>query len=345
MVLSTPSDSLKAVKIFGFKWHQGVVLIHSRNLRPVKNSYPNGLEFDLAWHYTTLNAWETCHCYPRLGVALTFWNYDNPEILGYGLTGLFYVEPVFGASRRIGFSVRAGFGLSYQTKPYDEITNPDNMSYSTYLAFPLQLGGNMHIRIHQKWRFNITAVYNHFSNGGIREPNAGINWPSAAVGLDYYIHSVKFKPREKKNWKEYGSPQTRFDVTFFMAFKEPESKMYLFSPGIELKASRQVALINALTLGAEWISDNGTRYKIEEAGENASHQKGSMALGHEFILGKFLFSQQFGVYLYKPYRMGADVYQRYGLVIRATPWFTAGINLKAHGHVADFLDFRVGVSF
>ena len=345
MAQEAPSDSSKAVKILGFKFHQGFVLIHSRNLRPVKNSYPRGLELDMVWHYTTRNSWETCHCYPRLGIALTVWDYDNPEILGYGVTGLFFVEPVFGASKKLGFSVRAGLGLSYQSKPYDEESNPDNMSYSTTVAFPLQLGANMHLRLNPNWRLSATAVYNHFSNGGIREPNAGINWPSAAIGADYYLKSAHFKTRVKKNWKEYGAPATRFDITFFMAFKEPESKLYLFSPGIELKISRQVALINALTLGAEWISDNGTRYEIEQAGAHHSHQKVSLAFGHEFILGKFLFSQQFGVYLYKPYRVGADVYQRYGLVFRMNKRFSTGISLKAHGHVADFLDFRIGLSF
>lgn len=103
----------------------------------------------MVWHYTTRNAWETCHCYPRLGVALTIWDYDNPEILGYGVTGLFFVEPVFGASKRVSFSIRAGVGLSYQTKPYDIESNSNNMSYSTYVAFPLQLGGNMHVRLNR----------------------------------------------------------------------------------------------------------------------------------------------------------------------------------------------------
>lgn len=120
--------------------------------------------------------------------------------------------------------------------------------------------------------------------------------------------------------------------------------MYLFSPGIELKVSRQVALINALTFGSEWISDNGTRYEIEQSGAHYSHQKISLAIGHEFNLGEFLFSQQFGVYLYKPYPIGADVYQRYGLVFRISSNVSTGISLKAHGHVADFIDFRIGWS-
>jgi hypothetical protein len=73
--------------------------------------------------------------------------------------------------------------------------------------------------------------------------------------------------------------------------------------------------------------------------------KVSVALGNEFLLGKFLFSQQLGIYVYKPYKAGADLYQRYGLVYRITRWLSFGINLKAHGRKANFLDFRLGLSF
>lgn len=40
----------------------------------------------------------------------------------------------------------------------------------------------------------------------------------------------------------------------------------------------------------------------------------------------------------------ADVYQRYGLMYRINRHVSVGINIKAHGHVADFLDARAGLS-
>jgi len=339
-----PGDSTKAVKAFGLKLHQGSVLIHSRDLRPIRNSYPIGLELDLAWHKVSQKAWESCHCYPKVGAAITFWDYDNPEVLGQGLTGMFYIEPVFGAQHTVSFSIRAAFGLSYQNRPFDAESNPNNLSYSTYIAFPLQLGGNAHIRLHPKWYLDVTAVYNHFSNGGLKEPNKGINWPSAALGVSYYPQAPLFRQREKKDWRAQGDPKTRFDATFFMAFHEPVSKLYLFSPGLELKYSRQIARINALTAGVEWMYDNGDRWEIAQAERDDSPQKVSAAIGHEFLLGKFLFSQQFGFYIFNPWE-NADVYQRYGLVFRASRRLSFGINLKAHGHVADFLDARMGISF
>lgn len=67
--------------------------------------------------------------------------------------------------------------------------------------------------------------------------------------------------------------------------------------------------------------------------------------GHSFLLGRFIFSQAFGVYLYDPYKTNDPGYQRYGLVYRIGKHIQAGVNLKAHRHVADFPDLRIGVVF
>ncbi|MBT8220570.1 MAG: acyloxyacyl hydrolase [Bacteroidia bacterium] len=332
----------RPLKEIGLKLHQGFVLVHSRELRPIEDSYPTGLELNLAWHKTSEKAWRACHCYPKLGISVAFWNYDNKEVLGYGLISMFYIEPVFGASRKTSFSIRAGMGLSYQNKPHDAITNPDNFSYSTQIAFPLQIGGSLHIRLQPQWYLDVTAAYNHFSNGGIRQPNKGINWPTAALGIGHYLERPEFKIRTKEDWRAETKPETRFDLIFFMAINEAQSNTHVASPGIEIKYSKQFGRINAYTIGAEWIYDNKARYAIEQSDGTENPQKGSLAIGHEFLLGKFLFSQQIGYYIYKPYAPGDEVYQRYGLVFRAFNRLSAGINLKAHRHVADFLDLRVG---
>ncbi len=338
------NDSLKAVKMLGLKIHKGSVLIHSRDLRPIEDSYPTGIELDLAWHKISQQAWESCLCYPKLGVALTYWGYDNKEVLGQGLTGLFYIEPVFNTKGRINYSIRAGFGLSYQNSPYDSIQNPNNLSYSTYLGFPLQLGGSVHFRIKSRWLLNASLMYNHISNGGIRQPNKGINWPSLGMGMAYYLNEFEFRERANIDWRALGPPQKRWDFTLFVAYEEPRENLFLFSPGLEVKWSRQFARVNAYTLGGEFMYDNGTGYVLETMGKKPNSVKAGLAAGHEFLLGKFLFSQQFGVYLSNPNPEHPQVYQRYGLVYRFGKTFSAGINLKAHGHVANFLDFRMGIS-
>ena len=133
-------------------------------------------------------------------------------------------------------------------------------------------------------------------------------------------------------------------LLFFIAYEEPDDNLFLFSPGLEIKWSKQFARVNAYTLGGEIMYDNGTGYVLEQEGDTSTPIKAGLAAGHEFLLGKFLFSQQFGVYLSNPNPMHADVYQRYGLMYRINKNFSLGINLKAHGHVANFFDARFGIS-
>lgn len=338
------ADGPASVRMIGAKFHVGSVLIHSRELRPIEDSYPLGVELDFAWHKISQKAWESCMCYPKLGMALTFWDYDNPDVLGQGITGLFYIEPFFNTRGRVNYSVRMGFGLSYQNSPYDPIDNPNNLSYSTYWAFPLQLGGSVHYRIAPRWMLDGTVVYNHFSNGGVRKPNKGINWPSLGLGFSYYLEEFEFKQRAEVDWRKKGPPQKRLDFTLFLSYEEPRENLFVFSPGLEVKWSRQFARLNAYTLGGEFMYDNGTGYVLDQEGDNTSPVKAGLAAGHEFLLGRFLFSQQFGVYLSNPNPEHPGVYQRYGLVFRVNKTLSAGISLKAHGHVANFLDARIGFS-
>ena len=338
------SDSAKYYVSAGIKLHKGIVLIHSANLRPLKHSYPWGISLETGFHYSNKKSWDACNCYPRLGVSISLWDYDKPEILGYGATGLFFVEPFFGVQNRVNFSFRAGLGISYQSKPFHSETNPDNLSYSTYFAFPLSLGAGINIWLNDRYLLTITASYNHFSNGGIKEPNGGINWPTASIGIEQYFKPPVFNRQSKRHWRELGLPETRFDINFFAAFKQLEYKEYAPLPGIEVKGSKQVARINAVTFGFEWLYDSHSNHIIKKELKEIDCNKLSLAVGHEFLLGKFIFSQQLGVYIYKPFKRGSDIYQRYGLIYRITDWFSFGINLKAHGHVANFLDFRLGLS-
>ncbi|MFO7658430.1 MAG: hypothetical protein R6W78_15340, partial [Bacteroidales bacterium] len=77
----------------------------------------------------------------------------------------------------------------------------------------------------------------------------------------------------------------------------------------------------------------------------ADHRYIALLAGHELILGRFNFYQQLGVYIYSPFIRKDPVYQRYGLNFNITKNNFVGISIKAHRQVADFLDFRTGISF
>jgi hypothetical protein len=194
-------DSLRSVISVGLRPHYGFIILHSEDIRPIGQSYPYGLSFDVSWHKVSKKSYNSCLCFPRIGVSTTFWDFDNPEVLGQGVTSVFFIEPFFGATRKISFSMRSGFGLAYANKPYNKVTNPDNLSYSTRLSYALMLGANANFRVSERMLLSLSANYNHISNGGMKEPNKGINYPTASFGIDYYLNPLLFRKFKSEDWK------------------------------------------------------------------------------------------------------------------------------------------------
>lgn len=342
--LSQFASGQEVSKYFSARAHAGFVIVHSRAVRAVEDSYPIGMELDYGFHNTSEKSWANCNCYPKSGLTISLWNFDNPAVLGYGITAMYYLQPVFRADRDFSFSIRGGFGLSYQSNPYDAESNPDNLSYSTYFAFPLQLGLGFNYKLSAQWQLELNAVYNHISNGGLKQPNKGINWPSAAIGVTHYFDAISFPEREKSDWRLNSGKRTRTDITIFATYHEPVDGYYLLSGGFDIKRARRVGRLSNLTFGLEWMYDT-YRTKLGEPDEDPSGNHLGTAIGHEFILGRFLFGQQFGYYIYHPESRPEDFYQRYSLVYRASSDWAFGFALKAHGHVADFIDLRLALSF
>ncbi|MEQ9062825.1 MAG: acyloxyacyl hydrolase [Vicingaceae bacterium] len=340
MLTAQEGQGKNSVVQFGITAHKARILIHNKDLQVVDNSYPNGIEAEVAWQGMGQESWNKCHCFPKLGFSLRFWDYDAPDILGYGLGGLFFIEPEYNSFGRISFGVRAGFGLTYMSNPFDAENNTDNQAYSTALNFDLVLAAKAGIRLSKQSRLNASASFNHNSNGGVKSPNRGLNYPSLSIGYSRYVRPVQFVRFGKKDW-DVSDRKMRFDLGPFFSWKQVAGDVHRYSGGVELKYSRQFGRINALTFGAEYLHDTFEVYLLEQEGKTGNPNKMSLAIGHEFLLGKLLFSQQLGVYAYKPNDVGADLYQRYGLTYVIGKKIAAGVNLKVHGHVAQLVDYRI----
>lgn len=320
-------------------FHKAKVLIHNKDLQVVKNSAPNGLQIDLAWQYRNEEAWNKCHCFPKIGMSIVGWDYDEKDILGYGISGLFFVEPEYNANGLISFSVKGAYGLSYMTRPYDEVSNILNQAYSTGLNFALYLGAKVGLRLSDRSKIHLGLFFNHTSNGGIKKPNRGLNYPSLELAFSRYTADPEFADYSKLPWDK-SKRLIRLDISTYLSWKSMADNVHVVSPGIEVKGSRQFGKVNAMTLGLEYLYDNFLQYRLDQSGQTTPSDKFSAAIGHEFLLGKLIFSQQIGFYLYKPYKEGADMYQRYGLSYSFNSWLAFGVNMKTHGHVADLVDFR-----
>lgn len=115
----------------------------------------------------------------------------------------------------------------------------------------------------------------------------------------------------------------------------------LLVAGVTLQNVIQIGRINNLSAGIEFNYDGKLGSKMQRDDMRGEPLQLGVLAGHEFILGRFLFSQRLGVYLYQPGNYFSLFYHRWGLAYRFNTHWAAGINLKAHGPEADFADVRI----
>ena len=324
---------------------KGTVLIHSRHLRPIKNSYPWGITGEYARQVLTKKAWQNCNCYPKLGVDLTFWDFDNKQVLGYGLASTAFIEPVYFTHSKTNFSLRFGMGIAYLSKPHDPVSNPDNLSYSLHWEFPVVLAAGVNHFVSPEISVKLSLRYNHISNGGIHLPNKGINYPTAGLGLDYYPKSVSFSERPKGN-RVPPTHRNRFTTYYISSLKNAyagdPTQYYIW--GIQAKYSRHIGRSSALLAGTDWESDGSRKVRISNSDDpDRLHQRASIYAGHEFWLGKITFGTQVGVYYLDQMKKDDPVYHRWELTYLIKDHISAGLGIKAHRHIADIFDVRVGL--
>ncbi|MEE9449092.1 MAG: acyloxyacyl hydrolase [Ignavibacteriaceae bacterium] len=343
-------DIEKDVKLFslGFTYHYGFAIPHAKEVVNIKGTNPVGYELNFNWLLYTKETWNDCHCYPRLGLFLSYYDFDITEIFGYGYVAGMHFTYYFGLPSTFNFLVTGKAGLSYLTKPYDKETHPENMSYSTHLNYLLSAGAGLRLEISKKVEAQFFVSMNHNSNAALTEPNGGINYPALSFGLGYTFSPVDVKPRTHPDPYLNAEKKKRWDISLFwgissMPYPDP-TQVPMF--GINVIRSWQVMRFGAVTAGAELEMNGRARLRVRRGTiEDISPWRGSLQGGWEFLMGRTIFSIQLGLYVYRPHKHKDDFYQRYGLVHRILDNFYAGINFKSYRNWADHLDLRLTYSF
>jgi len=330
--------------LLGVGFDYGFLIKHSKSIQKLKDSYPFAIKLDWSKLLLTKKAWNFCNCFPRTGASISYWNWDNPSVLGSGFVILSYVEPYFYTQGNTNLFFNIGIGGAIQTRPYDEKTNPTNLSYSTTINFPIVLGIGLNYKFYNVYNLSLAAKYNHISNGGFQTPNKGLNFPTVSIGINRSLKAINFPNPLKSEERNLAENKTRLSIVHFSGWSNASvgDKDKHYVTGIKANYSRWLKGKFAMSFGSEWILDFSRKKQIEINNRNEDFQTAAVLIGYEFWLGKVTFSQQLGVYYFNEFRQMGDVYQRYGLTYTFSRNMFAGFNLKTHGHVADFFDLRIG---
>ena len=335
-------------KILGVSFISGYMIPHAKEVLNVRGANPRGYEADIFWHLNNNDVWNDCHCYPRIGVFISFYDFDLKDILGYGIAGGINYSYFFGLPDNFNFHLKGKAGVGYLTKPFDKETHPQNMSYSTHFNYFLSIGGGITLKPWNNFEFQIDGSMNHQSNAALLEPNGGINYWAASISANYFLEEPDFQVRNIPDPYLTSEKKTRWDFSFSWGISSMPYPMPGQVPmyGITVARSWQAWRILAFTLGAE-LERNGraveiTRRLNPEA--EVDPYRASILAGIEFLMGRAIFSIQMGGYFHRPFPEKDDVYQRWGLVYNIFGNFYAGINFKSYRNSADHLSLRITFS-
>ena len=337
--------------IFNVRSHYGFIIPHSETIEDVADSRPWGFQVDFNRHRLGQRVWEEASCYPRVGYTLAYYNFGNPEVLGHSISALAFIEPYLSIRGRLIPSFRLGAGVSYLNNVYDPDTNPQNLFYSFPISFIVQGNVALNYLLTDKINLSLSAFYSHISNGAIKKPNKGINFPTFGLGVDYKLKPYQFMPRNAhKSLDEIHGKRWKYSTVLFFSFKdidEDKNENFLVL-GTVAYASRVVGRLNALHGGVELVFNEAVRQK-QESNTNPDRNYDPLVLsaivGHELLLGKFNFSQTVGIYFNRPEPNSDPIYLRVGLSYKVSKRVFVGVNLKSHTNVADYMDFRTGYTF
>jgi hypothetical protein len=324
----------------GLNKHYGFIFAHTKDVENTKGSAPLGLSLEFSKLKFDSASFNIARCYPKTGFSLIYFYYDN-AVLGHSISCAYFIEPTFLLSESIMFAPRGSIGLSYLTNPHHPVHNPGNNSYSLPLSVCLQVGLTFQYNITPKTALHFSANYLHVSNGGLKTPNKGINWPTAALGFSYRINDAAFIKQKYSPAKRYNK-QNKIEGGIYTSIKtleEHKEKVYPV-PGLYLSYHRRLNNLHSLGVIADIHEDQSLSAQQKELNEPTHSVFPSLAIGHEYLLGRITFWQQIGYYVIAPDERFINWYHRWGLSYNLTKQFNIGVGIKAHAHVAHFADLR-----
>jgi len=334
----------------------GNLIAHSPDSNAYLQGHPEG--FILSWNqkYYGGENWESSYNYPDFGISMSYQDYKS-DILGdlYALYG-HYNFYLLNRKKENQLILRTGFGISYNTNPYNKVINNKN------IAFGSALGSSTYFKLYfqrenivDKLGLNAGILFIHASNANVKAPNNGINTWAATIGLNYQLDEnpapfelipntinenlpepikINLVLRGGVNESEYiGSGQRGFAV--FSAY-----------------ADKKVGRNSAIQIGSDvyyspFLEDYYKISNIKNPDKRTSFSNIRIGgfIGYEQFVNKFSVEGQIGYYLVSDFDYQTKVYEALALKRYFNKkWFVA-LRLKVHGADAETVEFGGGIRF
>ncbi len=291
--------------------------------------------------------WEREYHYPHYGIAFRYGSFDN-NAFGNKLAVYGYINCSFFDYKRLSLHYQLGFGVAYWFRCYDSILHPESRYIGKHFNAYIDLELGAQYQLSPSFDLIMSADFTHSSNGATKMPNLGVNVISGHAGLRYhisssrsYIHPIDsvdcFSPQNniyffiapafRQSKESYGN---YFAGTFQIGYMRRFHPKFRYGGGIDIMYSEE--LRNYLPL---------------EQRSQMKYISQALFASFEVLYNRVVLHVALASYLHRAFDFYEFYYERAGVKLLLGRQYNhfAGISIKAHGGVADYIEWTYGYQF
>jgi hypothetical protein len=312
---------------------KGFIIKHDDKIGHLARSHPQGFRVSYVKKTYGQKQWEKTFGYPDLGISFGLQDYLNPGLgQSLALVPFFRLYPI--RNERSSLSISTGTGLAYHTNPHDQTDNHRNLALGSAVSFALIAALQYDLQLSPHFATGIYLHIDHYSNGGIKKPNSGINLMQTGFSVTHHLQPVR---KQFRDWpKEYArSNKLYLTINPSVGFKElgrGGDRVYP-SYNLNMSVNKPLNNISTLNVGLEGFYDIALKRWLER--EKPEHsvdfKSAAILMGHELHVNRCSFMLHLGYHFYRPYSgLYPEFYQRYGLRIYLNPKLAFSGTLKTY---------------
>lgn len=326
--------------------HGGFIIPHRTVMKGLVKGHTKSLEMAIEWQASGSHPWHHYFDQPSVGIELFMHDPGNRDELGYHHSlNLFVRAPLSRGARNLQF-LKFGLGPGYSTKLWHLHENVRNTAVSARISVSLLL--------QYGWQFQLTDELNlltglrlsHYSNGGLKQPNLGINSASVYLGLLFGQTPPPLRAAESESFEREFQPSLTFSFGRSDIDPEPEHlySAWTLTGLVDLRASAKSKFGFGIDMMYnEAIVPRLMQEGLDFAGNSANIQLGAL-FSYSLVFGDFDLKVMAGLYVKNERPDLGLMYNRFGLRYHYRK-LHFNMMLKSHLTKAEYPELGIGYTF
>ncbi|MBK9176955.1 MAG: acyloxyacyl hydrolase [Flavobacteriales bacterium] len=287
--------------------------------------------------------WHRAYGMPRYGLLAVHTRMANPRHIGDAIGLIPYLTMPLTHGERFSFGLRVGWGVGFIAKPFDRRVNTRQIAIGSRINAAIQLMPELR---YEAGRLvgTVGIAVDHWSNGSLKQPNLGLNFLSASVGIAYALRA--HVPMATVDTAAFERPHREFSIIGAVGLSENGRPLNGQHSVWTLcgDASWRLGRKGAWSAGIDVFNKGDLRTADEDLkeGDRLALTQLGVHGGAALLLGRSELLFHFGAYALSPIDDDAPVYQRIGGRYRIGRHLIASGSLKTHFATADHWEFGIG---